>query len=704
MNCWEILELEPTSDKKKIKKAYAAKLKTIKVDEEPVAFQKLKEAFDSAIFLSGTIIESGGPTKFSPSLGEINDVTLEEITTKSAKDDQIIEISKEIESDTTDQQLEALTNTKQSAEISKSENETVIQKQMDNVELFEQKLTVLYEKMEFFSEIEKWTPLFSNELEWSIDEYSRISERFKQFLFANYRVLSRQVIEYVGDFFDFDSLIKDYKSGDYFCYTWAEIKHVPPFSFELYSNIPKEQRIDYFSNRYELFQLFDSDIPDHSVWQERLNSCLAVTSKDYDVVNLKIAYLLMNDFRLEKEQTSIIFKELLNKARLLKENDTSDFFRVYYEWAINEGPANNVLIYDKSGLTIPTTTIHLLMGYVYFRLGRQSRVKECWLDIAKKNPSIFKSNELAMLRQVESMERLPKKETSIIKYLWVVFVIILAFIKLGGVFSNTSYTPTTEIETLISGENAFKTDFLTQNVSDLKESENLYDQFLYYFYIEREDEERETFIEEHLAGKAKESAQKMTTSTLPEIDISSRYDFSPSPDNVSEYGFVTALTLSKEEKPFIILQEDEDEKISQVFGEGWEVLPQDKFDALWADIQVRPRTAQNFFVVHYLLSDERETNLKDNSEYVTEHVKKMLERNSTQPKVKEFESGTWQISQDEENKLYTILNDGEGEHCFILSYDSYGRLEHIYGENWEKLDKAKKNVIYDNAEEEIGIY
>ncbi|MEI5988913.1 hypothetical protein A5881_000400 [Enterococcus termitis] len=704
MNCWETLGLEPTSDKKKVKQAYAAKLKTIDVDQEPLAFQKLKEAFDSAIFLTGTIIESNQPT------GVVSSSDEKKQEAESETNPRQLEENKDIfsENETTELESKQLDDLGQEAGVDNNEIIQVQKAQQKNaVERFNEELIIVYEGMDFFSDIEKWTPLFSNELEWSIDEHNAINNVMQQFLLANYRVLARTVIDYIGSVFDFDSFVKDYKSGDYFCYSWAEIKNVPNFSFDHYQEIPKEERLTYFTNRYNLFQLLENSIPDQNTWMESLDLCRMLTTNDVDVINLQISFLLMTDFRMEQEETVTHFTTLLETARSLKINKTSEFFSVYYEWAKNGGSTNAVLIFDKSEVTIPSATLDLLLGYVYFRLNRYSSVREHWVGLARMNPDLFRPKELAMLASTEPVKVPQKKEKSAGQYLWLVFVLILAFFKIGGVISRSnerhSSLDTQDIQNMFSEERQLYKNIINK-MSDLKESENLYDQFLYYFYIDREDEERASFIEKNLVGQAKEMAENLTVSQLQEVVIESRYDFQASPDNVADYGFVTALTLLEEDDPFIILQEDEDERISNVFGEGWEVLPEEQFDALWADIQVRPMMSQKFFVVYYLLSDERKENLKANPEYSTENVKKLLEKNSSMATATEFESGTWQISQDEEDKLYTIINDEDGEHQFVLSYDDYGRLEHIYGDQWEKLDDEKKKIIYTNAEETIGVY
>jgi len=48
MSVWEVLELDETNDLKVIKRAYAAKLKTVKPDEDPQGFQVLHQAYKTA--------------------------------------------------------------------------------------------------------------------------------------------------------------------------------------------------------------------------------------------------------------------------------------------------------------------------------------------------------------------------------------------------------------------------------------------------------------------------------------------------------------------------------------------------------------------------------------------------------------------------------------------------------------------------------
>ncbi|SDC33092.1 Tetratricopeptide repeat-containing protein [Terribacillus halophilus] len=49
MSIWDVLELEPTDDKKIIKKAYASKLRICRPDDDPEGYQELREAYEKAL-------------------------------------------------------------------------------------------------------------------------------------------------------------------------------------------------------------------------------------------------------------------------------------------------------------------------------------------------------------------------------------------------------------------------------------------------------------------------------------------------------------------------------------------------------------------------------------------------------------------------------------------------------------------------------
>lgn len=61
MDCWHILQIEPTSDERAIKRAYAKLLKTTRPDDDAAGYQRLREAFDEALAIAPYIESEAAP-------------------------------------------------------------------------------------------------------------------------------------------------------------------------------------------------------------------------------------------------------------------------------------------------------------------------------------------------------------------------------------------------------------------------------------------------------------------------------------------------------------------------------------------------------------------------------------------------------------------------------------------------------------------
>ena len=61
MDCWHILQIEPTSDERAIKRAYAKLLKTTRPDDDAEGYQRLREAFDEALAIAPYLASEAAP-------------------------------------------------------------------------------------------------------------------------------------------------------------------------------------------------------------------------------------------------------------------------------------------------------------------------------------------------------------------------------------------------------------------------------------------------------------------------------------------------------------------------------------------------------------------------------------------------------------------------------------------------------------------
>ena len=58
MNCFTVLGIEPTTEKKKIKRAYAAKSREFHPEEHPEEFQRIHDAYEEALAWAERNVES----------------------------------------------------------------------------------------------------------------------------------------------------------------------------------------------------------------------------------------------------------------------------------------------------------------------------------------------------------------------------------------------------------------------------------------------------------------------------------------------------------------------------------------------------------------------------------------------------------------------------------------------------------------------
>lgn len=651
MSCWALLGIDPISDKKEIKRVYAGKLKQLAVDEEPAAFQRLKEAFDQALLLAD----------------QMENETYRGIA---------VEADPEEWADSTAEERSA-------------------------VEVFVEELTHLYDKKAFFDALEAWKHLFANELDWSMAEHEHIERIIQGFLLENYPLLARRIIRFLGEVFDFDKLLEDTKIKTQFSYYWGTIRKVPELSFDLYSKIDKEDRESYFFARYELYQLLANGVPERNSWRKKLVVCQGLCREDTDLIHLQIAYTLMKDVKLTEEHSRWQISGLFAELQALPTNETTVFLSNYIDWATANGEADRILKSDPEDLSgLPFSIFLLLTGQVYADLQEHSEAKARFELLEQIAPSLVPHES-----KVEEIQIIkPEKKWSI--PLWPIVAAVLLLLRLVTIGDRvSSYRPTQ----MVLPETFFKDSSLEDSAienpassfSALRTSIYMHERFVYFFYIATEAEEgRQKFVEEHVSESEKERFLSIDFQNLTSLELGNvqSKEVSAKQNLVADYGQVSGLLFDTMEYPFVILQLDDDGKIKDVFGKGWTELEDSDYTLLRKSLYVTPFNSRRFFFYSFLVEDHRELSMEYQQEYTTDAVKQLLNANI------EYMTDTytfnWVIKDtyDDQEKEYTIFDYEDGEIVLIISYDVYGRIDHIYGEGWEKLDQEKGQQIFKNLE------
>lgn len=233
MTCWSILKIDPTEDKKIIKRAYATLLKVTRPDDDIIAFQELHIAYKEA--LSGDYFDSGNSKDFlfydedtekseKVKIGAFNLEELEKEEFHIGIDDNNIYAYEhcEIKNDTDEEYSDKIFLRKSSYfknKILKISNDT---KQMYNVKAWE---FLNESKMLYNLELKEEISIFIFDI---IVEYHRIDNGLQKFI-------PESVITYLNSLFHWTEI-------EYFLeqnYTTVEIESVLNYVYK-----PVEAKVD----------------------------------------------------------------------------------------------------------------------------------------------------------------------------------------------------------------------------------------------------------------------------------------------------------------------------------------------------------------------------------------------------------------------------------------------------------------------------
>lgn len=251
-------------------------------------------------------------------------------------------------------------------------------------------------------------------------------------------------------------------------------------------------------------------------------------------------------------------------------------------------------------------------------------------------------------------------------------------------------------------ENSGGTEEETNNESEPVDEATLLDdqKFIYYFLMTNDAEKRQMFIDQSVAEDAKAFFLEHINDA-PAFPRSDFTEFRIQSDYIVDFGKAQLITYSFEQS--YLLQVDENDKIMNVLAKGWTETSTAEFQALVEDINVRPETSTNFFCDG--LFTFRKSKRKFTSEFRVCNERAIWSiRKNASGATNDYDEASWQLSKFSDGRVAIVVNDNNGEHRYILSFDRDGRLEHIYSGGWEQLDLAEREFVYDNCEEKENFY
>jgi len=254
-NPWIVLGIEPTEDKKIIKKAYSQKLKTIDRINDLESFQELKQAFDAVMEDSTPYLETISPNQY--------------------------------ETDEIEDSFDLLPNFDLEVNVTNHH--------VGNLKLFFEAFEQVMELPDFYENSKAWEDLFKQFDQFTIQENTIAYKYLFQFFSENVFLFSRNIHYSFKHFF-----LKQPMNG-FQRERLEKINYLPHFRMDFIEALHPADRKKYLINRGRLFMDFESIDWDFSSWYEMYKENEQRFSADSDLhLLLCCAYLLDDPNKIKK--------------------------------------------------------------------------------------------------------------------------------------------------------------------------------------------------------------------------------------------------------------------------------------------------------------------------------------------------------------------------------------------------------------------
>lgn len=417
MDIWSILEIEPTTETSIIKKAYAKKLKIFHPEDDPAGYQKLREAFDSALkyaknnkvqeikgndiseqietFKQNNVLEQHEPLKEN-NLSEQN---------KHTEENKLIEQSESKQEENDDDLsnkkfrklkiLEEYHYYESNIEINDADYTRDFAKSEQLIDQLFENLTDLYK--DFFEriEIKNWQESLNTEIMWDLDYRDDISRRMINFL-DDHRHIPQNIFQFLNEDFHWtedEEKLKSYINRDFLSYFYKQINGEKG---NRYCYFRKDIQIDY--DKYLDYR----DSAASLLSQNKLYSAEDCLQLAYDMYQYDPDLLCMiGEYYLKKKTKWTKLVWAFHTARKLNKKDI-DTKLYQVEIFLKTQKVRQATILCKLILRNKPDDfdIRTILGVCYLSGRKLLRAKRIFLKNLKENPSdIFTINKLYVVAE-----------------------------------------------------------------------------------------------------------------------------------------------------------------------------------------------------------------------------------------------------------------------------------------------------------------
>ncbi|MBC2248491.1 molecular chaperone DnaJ [Listeria sp. FSL L7-0123] len=336
MTVWEILQIEKTTDKRAIKCAYAKALKYTHPDDDPAAFQKLKESFDIALKYqeSDWDMDDFEPIVFSVADDEYN------TDEQTAKKPQL--------------QLEPL-------ELEEKEPS------------FMEQLNVVFANFSERINIEVWRDLLQTDSSFSMDGYDSNKTYLANFIAENAMFLPKEIIKLAFELYNLDEIVLN-SFNERLAINLRNAKNLPPFSFEALENLDEHSRNTFIMTRYAAYNCLERRGIESHIKRAKI---IFASDPDLELIDIISSTGKLNQATILKRINQFIEKN--------SENPTARMYRLF----LNQKMKNPINLDDLEYALLDTyfsvpkeneffddIIYHVdknkLLGFIYFDLKKYS--------------------------------------------------------------------------------------------------------------------------------------------------------------------------------------------------------------------------------------------------------------------------------------------------------------------------------------------